>query len=338
MSWLRLTVLVVILSVSISSSLSQQVTKNTKSSTRNALHDEVGVQEFRNASKALPFGDKFLALINILRNNPADVGHLLRKRLFSSLCHQFKKGVCSNWSVQLKYYRSMPSWHPSAVMFKVAQASADEESLKKLWDTKKIKADAQKLKKDLKLESIHSKCFWNTTMRNDLPIKLLLTGIIDSKNARKTKKQIFNTSSHHNIRNLFIPHKYKQLVKQKRLRVLQALQPKKKNDFTMTDRLIAGIGIKKRKGGITGCIFVGVMKNTGASKVKSPYDAKKLKILNTFNKFYSEYIALNKMSRAQRLAQVAKYRAEQFEKRLKKLRKNAVVESNKKPVNRKAEM
>merc|ERR1712007_156373 len=112
------------------------------------------------------------------------------------------KEVCSNWSVQLKYYRSMPSWHPSAAMFKVAQASADEESLKKLWDTKKIKADAQKLKKDLKLESIHSKCFWNTTMRNDLPIKLLLTGIIDSKNARKTKKQIFNTSTHHNIRNL----------------------------------------------------------------------------------------------------------------------------------------
>jgi len=116
-------------------------------------------------------------------------------------------------------------------MFKMTQKLSAYVSKFATWKKDAIQKTEDKIKKDLKLERVEATCFHKKAEHKKGIIKLLLTGIIDHEDSRVTPKPIFETSNGIALTHLLFPPVYRTSTKQRRLRILQALDKTKKKQY-----------------------------------------------------------------------------------------------------------
>jgi hypothetical protein len=153
--------------------------------------------------------------------------------------------------------------------------------------------------------------------------------ILNKPEYKYSNKNDIITTTFKKLSQLILPEKYRSINKQKFYgRRLQMLKKVKQSDH---DRLTAGFNIIHHRSTFYGCLMVGKLKMTGASKVKSPYSKAINEALDQYIKVpsakFDNAFTSKKQARAQLIqAEVAK-RAAMF----KKLQKQAKIEHFKKP-------
>jgi len=128
---------------------------------------------------------------------------------------------------------------------------------------------------------------------------------------------------------LILPDKYRSINKQKVYgRKLQALEIPKESDH---DRLTAGFSIIHHRSNFYGCLMIGKLKMTGASKVKSPYNKAKIEALDQYMKDTRKKFDNAFTSKKQHMKLLLQKQFNQRAVMFKNLQKQAHIEHEKRP-------
>jgi hypothetical protein len=235
----------------------------------------------------------------------------------------------------------MPQIYASEDLFKVTEKLTNKLAKSGKMNKALINDSISQATKDLGLEKIEGDCFKaKMVMFQNRPKHMMYAAVMDLKKFQEpNNKNHHFVSVFHKLHQLIIESKYKKTTRQNRtLRRLQAL--KKKVAVSEEDRLIGGVAFntKNPEFGILGCFLVGVMKAPGASKVKSPYTKERQQQLQAYTIAQNLVVKNASIPKYLLLKRKMKEAIANRVKLVAKLKKNAVIESHKKPKDRSEEM
>jgi len=330
MHWLRLTTLVLVLSVFTHAIFGQVVQPSSNQNTKNSAitTKKTATQP---STDILTISDKFLALINYIRNYPGRVSRLLRKHTMNNLCKYFKSRSCILLSFDLTHIRQVPKLWPSADLNKLTKELVKKLVKSQNLSKKEVQGFIDKTKKDLNFEKFDGDCFSYKELRLN-NIQRVFSMILNKPEYRYSQSSDIITTTFKKLSQLILPRKYESIHKQKIFgRKLKAAVAEKTSKGSDNDRLTAGFNIVNHRSNFYGCLFIGKLKMTGASKVKSPYNKAKTEALNQYMKENRSKFDKAFISKKQAAAQLMKDEVKKRVAMFKNLQAEAKIESEKRP-------
>lgn len=337
MNWLRLTTLVLVLSVFTHGIFGQVVQPGSKQAPQKSAATAQKTASPQVNTNILTRPDKFLALINYIRNYPGRISGLLQKPEMDLLCRHYKSKSCKRLSFDLTHYREIPTIWPSEELYKKTNKFVEDNSK---FDKKDVTDFMDQVKKDQKLESVDGDCFTYESMNLDKIQRVLAFILNKGEYMYSFKKRVIGTTFSDKLSYAILPSKYKSTEIQKHWgRKLQAIAtPKKTHKVFENDRLIGGISIKHVGKNWKGCLIIGKLKMDGAHKVKSPYNKDQIAAIDQYRKELSKKFDDGFKSTAEQTKEML---AKSRQKRtiwINQLHKQAAILAKKKPVDKTPKM
>merc|ERR1711988_526165 len=328
MNWLRLTTLVLVLTVLSHGIFGQAVQPSGKQTPNKSAATTPKTASPQVNMKVLTKSDKFLALINYIRNYPGRVSGLLRKPESRIFCRSFKDKSCKRLSFDLRNYRQIPKIWPSAELFKRTKNFVDANYSS--FDKTNVTPFMEQVKKDLNLTKIKGDCF-NYLTAHLSALQRVYTYILNKPQFQYANKQRLIKVVFNKLSDTILPEKYRTSTIQKHLgRKLQAIAKKPKKVFP-SDRLIGGFHVKETPHGKYGCLFVGTLVKAGAKDVKSPYNSEQNLALEQYNKDLDKYFAKENITNRMKFKQILARDKKNKAAWAKQLKKQAAIDVKKKP-------